>query len=420
MKRIQSPSGQTGGALCFYIFGAMIQKSAITRPIWILSIISLFTDLASEMLYPVMPVYLQSIGFSILLIGILEGAAEATAGLSKGYFGELSDKSGRRVPFIRLGYTLSALSKPLLAFWANVLWVFSMRTTDRFGKGLRTAARDAMLSDEATPETKGRVFGFHRAMDTFGAFIGPASALAFLHFFPERYRTLFIAAFIPGIIAVALTFLLKEKPHFVSKQHQRITFLSFVRYWRKSPAAFRKLTAGLLLFALFNSSDVFLLLKVKEAGCSDTAVIGVYIFYNLIYAVAAYPLGRLGDRIGFKTVFVAGLFLFAVAYGGMAFTSDIYFLPALFFIYGIYAASTEGIAKAWITNIVSKDETATAIGTYTAFQSICAMVASMLAGWLWWKAGSNATFTLSAGMALVAAIYFLLAKTLPWREMNKQ
>src|SRR6478736_3969717 len=145
----------------------------ITRTIWILSIVSLLTDVASEMLYPIMPIYLRSIGFSMVLIGILEGVAEATAGLSKGYFGKLSDQLGRRTPFVRLGYSLSAISKPLLAFFINVWWVFFARTIDRLGKGIRTGARDALLSDESSPENKAKVFGFHRSMDTFGAVLGP-------------------------------------------------------------------------------------------------------------------------------------------------------------------------------------------------------------------------------------------------------
>ena len=147
--------------------------------------VSLLTDAASEMLYPIMPIYLKSIGFSIVLIGILEGVAEATAGLSKGYFGKLSDISGRRVPFVQLGYTLSTISKPMMAMFTYPLWIFFARTIDRFGKGIRTGARDALLSDEATPETKGKVFGFHRSMDTIGAVIGPLFALLFLYFYPQ-------------------------------------------------------------------------------------------------------------------------------------------------------------------------------------------------------------------------------------------
>jgi MFS family permease len=185
-----------------------LKPKILTRTILLVSFVSLFTDIASEMLYPIMPVYLRSIGFSVLLIGILEGVAEATAGLSKGYFGNLSDIRQKRVPFIRWGYTLSAFSKPMLAIFIFPLWIFFARTLDRFGKGIRTSARDAMLSDETTTEHKGRVFGFHRSMDTTGAAIGPVFALVFLYFYPEQYKWLFFIAFFPGIVAIMLTFLL--------------------------------------------------------------------------------------------------------------------------------------------------------------------------------------------------------------------
>ena len=153
----------------------------ITRTVWILSLVSLFADIASEMLYPVIPVYLREIGFSVLLIGILEGVANFTAGLTKGYFGKLSDEKGLRLPFIKSGYLLSAISKPMMAAFTYPFWVFFARTVDRLGKGLRTAARDALLSGEASPQTKARVFGFHRSMDTIGAAMGPAFALLFLY-----------------------------------------------------------------------------------------------------------------------------------------------------------------------------------------------------------------------------------------------
>ena len=183
----------------------------ITRTIWILSLVSLFTDMASEMLYPIMPIYLKSIGFSIVLIGILEGVAEATAGLSKGYFGKLSDASGKRVPFVQVGYALSAISKPMMAMFIYPLWIFFARTIDRLGKGIRTGARDALLSDEATAAAKAKVFGFHRSMDTLGAAIGPALALLYLYYYPEDYITLFYLAFIPGVLAVFASFYLKIK-----------------------------------------------------------------------------------------------------------------------------------------------------------------------------------------------------------------
>src|SRR5689334_16600684 len=173
----------------------------ITRTVWILSIVSLFADVASEMLYPVIPVYLQQIGFSVLWIGILEGLANFTSGISKGYFGKLSDDKGRRLPFVKLGYFLSALSKPMLAVMTWPLWIFFARTLDRLGKGIRTAARDAILSNEATISTKARVFTFHRAWDTVGACLGPLISLIILSFYPLSYRTIFYLAFIPGLVS---------------------------------------------------------------------------------------------------------------------------------------------------------------------------------------------------------------------------
>ena len=384
----------------------------ITRTIRILSLVSLFTDVASEMLYPVMPVYLKSIGFSIVFIGVLEGFAEATAGISKGYFGKLSDNVGKRLPFVRWGYLLSAFSKPMMAVFTFPVWIFSARTLDRLGKGIRTAARDALLSDEATPQTKGRVFGFHRSMDTLGAVLGPSIALIFLYFYPQHYKPLFLIAFIPGVLAISCTFLLKERSQ-PSVAIKKTRFFDFLKYWKDSPAAYRKLIIGLLLFALFNSSDVFLILKIRAAGYSDTLTIAVYIFYNLVYAASSYPLGILGDRIGLRNIFIAGLLIFAAVYAGMAVTTNLYVFFFLFFLYGIYAAATEGIAKAWITNVVDKKDTATAIGTFTGFQSVAALLASSIAGLLWYNQGAAVTFGITACATGLVVLYFLFLQRKP-------
>jgi len=377
----------------------------ISRVVWILSVVSLFTDVASEMLYPVMPIYLKSIGFSILIIGILEGVAEATAGLSKGYFGKLSDASGKRLPFVQAGYILSAIAKPITVFFTYPLWIFFVRTTDRFAKGIRTGARDAILSDEATHATKGTVFGFHRAMDTIGAAIGPALALLYLHFHPKDYVTLFYIAFIPGVLAIITTLLLKEKKAAIAPTHEKVSFFSFLNYWKQSPAAYRQLLIGLLLFTLFNSSDVFLLLKAKDAGLNDTHVIGIYIFYNMVYALFAFPVGSLADKIGLKRMFIIGMALFAIVYFGFSVNTNLYIFLALFFFYGLYASATEGVSKAWISNITDKKDTATAIGTFSALQSICTMVASTLAGLIWYSVGAKYLFILSGAMALVVMVY---------------
>jgi MFS family permease len=383
-----------------------MKTKIITRTIWILSLVSLFTDVASEMLYPVMPVFLRSIGFSFLLIGVLEGFAEAVAGLSKGYFGKQSDISGKRLPFVQLGYALSAISKPMMALFIYPVWIFFARTIDRLGKGLRTGARDALLSDECAPENKGKVFGFHRAMDTMGAVLGPSIALAYLYFYPGNYKTLFIIAFFPGVIAILFTLFIKERQHEKKVvQKERWSFFTIFSYWKHSPSEYKKLMAGLLLFATFNSSDVFLLLRMKETGLNDTSVIGVYIFYNLAFAVLAYPVGILADKLGLKKIFLAGLFIFAVVYSGFAVNNNLVIFFILFFLYGLYAAATEGISKAWISNIVPKSETATAIGTYSGLQSLCALLASSLTGFLWYRFGSVTTFTITAAVTLVVILY---------------
>ena len=380
----------------------------INRTVVILSVVSLFADIASEMIYPVVPVYLKEIGFSVLLIGILEGVAEFTSGISKGYFGKLSDEKGVRVPFIKAGYLFSAISKPMMAMFVYPLWIFFARTLDRFGKGLRTAARDALLSQQATKETKASVFGFHRAMDTVGAAIGPIIALAFLYFFPKNYSSLFYFAFIPGIVAVLLIFLLKEKKEPVSTLSKG-NFFSFFKYWKIATIEYKKLVVGLLLFALFNSSDVFLLLITKEVTGSDTITIAAYIFYNLIYAATSFPFGKLADKFGIKNIFIIGLMMFAIVYGGFAFHPSVVVIFILFFIYGIYAAATEGIVKAWITNIAHNANTATAVGFYTSCQSICSLLASIIAGFIWSQFGSSFTFGATAFIAFSVIIYFLLS-----------
>ncbi|MFZ1460395.1 MAG: MFS transporter [Ignavibacteria bacterium] len=386
-----------------------MNRKIFTRAVWIVSIVSLLTDISSEILYPVMPVYLKSIGFSVLLIGLLEGLAEAIAGLSKGYFGKLSDVTGKRVPFVRLGYLMSSVSKPMLAMFVYPLWIFFARTIDRFGKGLRTSARDAILSEESTPENKGKIFGFHRGMDTLGAVLGPVAALIYLDFYPENYRTLFLFAFIPAIAAVSFTFLLKDKKTDTLPVKEKVKFFSFTGHWKESNPEYKKLVTGLFIFTLLNSSDIFLLLMVKNLGFSDQKVIMVYIFYNLVYALASLPVGILADKIGLKNNYIAGLIIFAIVYGGMALNPGIETVFFLFFCYGIYAASTEGISKAWITNISEKSKTATALGFYNGFNSIFSLIASVLAGFLWYSFGPEIMFAFSSAGTIATVIYFLVS-----------
>lgn len=380
----------------------------LTRSIIILSLISFFTDIASEMLFPIIPLYLKSIGFSILFIGILEGVAEFFAGISKGYFGQLSDKLQKRAIFVRVGYTLSSIAKPLMGLFPLPLWVLVARTMDRFGKGIRTSARDALLSDETLPENKGKVFGFHRALDTAGAVVGPIIALTFLHFFPGEYRSLFIYALFPGIIVVILTFFVNEKRKVNRAKHTGTTFWSFIPFFFHSPISYRKVTIPLLIFTLFNSSDFFLLLKLREFQFDDSKIIWFYILFNVSYAVFSFPIGRIADRVGLRKTLAFGLFDFSVVYLIINTTENIVLLALIFIVYGLYYASTEGIAKALITNLVSKQETATALGAFNALNSVAVLLASSIAGIIWNFFGSTYTLLLSSFAGFIIFLYFAL------------
>jgi MFS family permease len=379
---------------------------AITRTIWVLSLVSLFNDIASEMLLPIMPLYLKSIGFSIMLIGVLEGLAEATASLSKGYFGKMSDNIGERMPFVRWGYMLSAVSKPMMGLLIQPVWVFFSRTLDRLGKGVRTAARDAILSDESAHGDRGKVFGFNRALDTVGATIGPALALLFLYLYHGEYRSLFYISFFPGVVAVALTFVVREKKtEHTPSTKKRVPFFAQFKYWRESPVVYKKLVIGLLFFALFNSSDAFLILKMKEAGTGDLMVIVVYVFYNLVYALTSFPIGIMADKVGLKQMLLIGLLIFGMVYLGMAFLAGKVVFGILFLFYGLYYACTDGIAKAWVSKICDKKDTATALGVFSGLQSICSLLASAVAGFVWYEFGSVYVFIAAGVASILACIY---------------
>ena len=385
-------------------------SKVLNRTVWLLALVSFFADVASELLYPVMPVYLREIGFSFLLIGVLEGVAEAMAGLSKGYFGRLSDSMGSRLPFVRLGYFLSAVSKPLLVLFTNPLWVFGVRLGDRTGKGLRSGARDALLSQVSTPETKGRVFGFHRSMDTFGAVLGPVLALIYLSMYPGEYKTLFLIALAPGLVSVLFTLLVRDREarpkkgvRYLAKEH----FLSFLKYWKKASPEYRYVALGMWAFALFNSSDAFLILRLKFDGLDDTVIIAMYIGFNLVYALFSYPLGHLADVWGKKRVLMLGFLVFAGVYIGFAGGGELPHFLLLFLAYGVFAAATDGVAKAWVSNLCTKEDAGTAIGTFNAFQSLGMMMASALAGLLWQLGGAALPFWVSAAGALAVFVYFL-------------
>ena len=383
----------------------------ITRNILFLSLISFFTDVASELLYPVIPLYLSSIGISVSGIGIIEGMAKTIAAISKTYFGIWSDRIQKRKLFIIVGYGLSALSKPLMVLVPNYFWVLLMRVSDRLGKGIRTAPRDALLSDESLGKDKGKVFGFHRSMDTLGAAVGPFIALMILMVYHWSYQSLFLLAFIPGVLAMIFSFLIKEKKSINTIQEKKkIQFKELFSYWNRSSREFRVVSVLIIVFYLFNSSDMLLLLKARTNQISDSQVIILYIIYNISYALLAFPFGVIGDKLGLKNTIASGLMFFGIVYLGISLFNNWYEMIVLFILYGVYSAAIEGNIKALLSNLADRKETATAIGLFTTLQSATFLISNSLAGWLWDTFNSSLPFILSGAVAMIISVLLFIYK----------
>jgi MFS family permease len=383
----------------------------ITRNILFLSLISFFTDVASELLYPVIPLYLSSIGISVSGIGIIEGMAETIAAISKTYFGIWSDRIQKRKLFIIVGYGLSALSKPLMVLVPNYFWVLLMRVSDRLGKGIRTAPRDALLSDESLSKDKGKVFGFHRSMDTLGAAVGPFIALMILMVYHWSYQSLFLLAFIPGVLAMIFSFLIKEKKSINTIQEKKkIQFKELFSYWNRASREFKVVSVLIIVFYLFNSSDMLLLLKARTNQISDSQVIILYIIYNISYAVLAFPFGVIGDKLGLKNTIAFGLMFFGIVYLGISLFNNWYEMIVLFILYGVYSAAIEGNIKALLSNLADRKETATAIGLFTTLQSATFLISNSLAGWLWDTFNSSLPFILSGAVAMIISVLLFIYK----------
>jgi MFS family permease len=378
----------------------------ISRSVVILGFISFFTDFASEMLYPVTPIFLTSVlGASMSLVGLLEGIAEITAGFLKGYFGSLSDKIGKRSIFVVIGYGLSGLVKSLPGLIVSVPAVIVSRIVDRIGKGIRTAPRDALLASYASGNT-GAVFGFHRGMDTLGAVAGPITAIALLYFFPGKYSWLYLIALIPSIFAIGFTFVVKDTKGTIKSAKKK----NYREFWKTSQREYKLLILFFTAFSFVNSSDVFLILKSKQIAQSDTTAILGYVFYNLIYAFASYPVGLLADKFGKKNIFIIGLIIFSVVYLGFGINQQFYFMWILFALYGIYAASTEGVSKAWISDLVPDEFRGSAIGLLTMLSSFAVMFGSFLTGVLWDNFGAQVPFLISSITSLFIAVLLFFMK----------
>lgn len=363
---------------------------------------SFLTDTSVKMIYSVMPMFLMSIGASKASLGLIEGVAESTASLVKAFSGFWSDKIGKNKPFMLVGYAVSAIIFPLYAFVVTPMHVLILRFIERFGKGIRTAPRDSLIAASVENNETGRSFGLQKAMDNSGAIAGPLLAFALLSLFPENYRLIFIVAGIPAFLGIfVILFGIKEAIKSKAELFQKFRVRDF-------PKRYYLFLGIIFIFTLGNSTDALLLVKANEAGIKVAFIPLVYLLTNLVSVVAAIPLGSLSDRVGKEKILVAGFLLYALVYFWFGRTSDTVVITALFALYGLYSAATDGIQKAFVSDITDSNKKGTALGIYNAMLGITLLPASIIAGLLYDRAGSGVPFYFGASMAFLAFLLMIV------------
>ena len=388
---------------------------SLPRNVWVVTITSFLTDISSEMIFNLVPLFLANVlNTGTAVIGLIDGVAETTASLMKIYSGALSDKLGKRKWLTVLGYGLSTVAKPFLYFAQTWHWVLGVRFADRMGKGIRTAPRDALLAGSINDKQRGLAFGLHRAGDTAGAFLGLLIAALIIwmtqagaaELRESTFHVIILASVIPAILAVLVLAL--GASDIPSKGESGVPSLSLAGM----DARFKRFLLVLVLFTLGNSSDSFIILRSQERGLNLLQIMGMLLTFNLIYALLAGPLGALSDKIGRRKLILAGWFAYGLVYLGFALSRTGWQIWTLFGLYGVYYAATDGVAKAFIADLVPNERRGTAYGLYNATIGLMALPASVIAGLLWqgifsWQGfGPSAPFLFGAGLALLAGVLF--------------
>ncbi len=410
------------------LFGRL--KVGITRNVFMLGIVAFFTDVSSEMIVPIRIIFLVAILRTPLPIaGLIEGIAESTASLLKIVSGRISDRPSRRPPLVLFGYVVSNGVKPLLAFVTGWPAALGLIFLDRVGKGVRSSPRDAMMADATPKEYMGKAFGFHRSMDTFGAALGPLLTYMILLMTQGNIEAVFAWTGVPGALAI-LVMLLVIRDQKVKRQKgtpaQEAAYIAEVQKAKVEEAKvvvpkirasqlgvrFWMFTAISTIFAIGNSSDSFIFLRTADLDSSVIVVPLLYFAYNMVYAILATPLGSLSDKWGRLPVMIMGYASFALVYFGFAVATQIWQTWALFLVYGIYAAATDGVSRAFVADMIPKSARGTAMGWFNGMVGFSALPANLLGGWLWSVAGAPSTFIFGAWMSLFAL--FLAIAWLPW------
>jgi MFS family permease len=374
--------------------------------VWLLGWVSFFTDMASEMIYPLLPLFLTRVlGASAMSLGVIEGVAEAANSILKIVSGRIADRTGQPKKLVLAGYGLSSLVRPLIGFVTAWPQVLALRFTDRVGKGIRTSPRDALLARFAPAGTRGRVYGFHRSMDHAGAVAGPLVATAFLYFYPEAYRPLFMWTLVPGIVVIILLLRLPDERTPVTAARTS----DLAPPASRLPPRFYRAMAVITLFSLGNASDAFILLRLNAVG---VAVVWIPLLWSALHVVkmtSSVLGGALSDRFGRRSLIALGYLWYAAIYAAFAWVSALPAVIAIFLAYGLYFGLTEGVEKAWVADMSPEGARGTAFGIYNAALGVGGLAASLLFGALWTRVSPAAAFLTGAGLALAASVLIYLA-----------
>lgn len=372
-----------------------------SRNILFTGLTSFLTDTSVKMVYSVMPMFLISIGASKTSLSLIEGIAESTASLIKTLSGFWSDKIGRNKPFLLIGYGISTLVIPLYSLVTSPMQVLYLRFTERFGKGIRTAPRDSLIAGSVTNGETGKSFGFQKTMDNSGAIVGPLAAFVILLLFPNDYRLIFLLAGIPAILSIfTIIFGIKEAKKSKESLLKKFHFKDFSR-------KYYLFLAIIFIFTLGNSTDALLMVKANEVGVKVAFIPLVYLVTSMVSVVLAIPLGTLSDKIGKEKLLIAGFLVYAIVYYGFGVTKSVGAIVALFALYGLYSAATDGIQKAFISDLTDKNKQGTGLGIYNALIGFTLLPASLIAGLLYDKVNSAIPFYFGASTALISAIFMI-------------
>lgn len=379
--------------------------AGLSRNTYLLALASLFADISTEMLYPILPIFLtQNLGATATIVGIVDGIAQAIQNVVQGFSGWLSDRLRRRKGIALVGYALAALAKPLIGLSTGWWGVLGARALDRLGSGVRSAPRDALVAASADEASRGKAFGLEGAGDNLGAFLGPLVTLALISLALVSLPTIFLIAFVPGLLATLMVLLVREKP---VEAHAKAKLDVHLGHFPKRYWTYLGVTA---LFGIGNSSNAFLILRTHDLGASLTLTILIYALFNLVAALASYPAGYLSDHLGRRNVLLASFVIFLIVYAGFGLTTNTVLLGLLFAFYGLYQGIFRAVGKALASDLVPEELRASGVGWYMATVGLTGLVASIVGGVLWTSVGPSATFFYGAGSALagsVALVFFV-------------